>query len=249
MKINLDNSVVASKGQTTIYEKKNFLEDEDFKNLQKNFPSVNYFNKIRKSDDAEEKFSSTHEMFKDFISKHHAWEKFYNTLNSEKFIRSAYFKTLIPSIKARGLNALRIWTTKKKPNFLRFFFSTVYTHITITIQKKGQKVYPHKDTENKLMSMIYYMPDTNNIIDDSSGTEFWKTNKNFSKWKNFYGHVINELDDFKKDNQIILKSKFEQNKVVFFVRNNLSWHSVLEVDNDKNKLRKTVNIFIRFNKN
>jgi len=249
MDINLNNSKVTCKEQSTVFEKKNFLKDEDFKDLQENFPDINHFIKLRKSDDAEEKFSSSSEMFEEFISKNKSWRNFYNTLNSEKFIRSAYIKTLIPSIKSRGLKALRIWTTKKKPRFLKFFFNTVYTHMTITVQKEGQKVYPHKDTEKKLMSMIYYMPDTDEITDQSSGTEFWKTNKNISKWKNYFGHVIEDLEDFKKDNKMILKSKFEKNKLVFFVRNNLSWHSVLEVGVNTCNLRKTVNIFIRFKNN
>ena len=248
MLLSFKNSRTIIENPTTIFEIKNFLNTEDFNELQKFFPSSNFFKKNRVSDNAEEKFSSSHKNFNKFINEYPVWKKFYEALNTEEFIKSAFLYSIRPNLKSRGLRALRIWTTKPKAKFLKFFFNHVYTHITITRQKKGQIVFPHKDSPNKLMSLIYYMPDKNWKKTFNGGTEFWKIKKNNLKWKNHEGHVIEEIKKFKNESEIIYKSEFDQNKLIGFTRNDNSWHSVLEIEPTGDVYRKSVNIFIRYKK-
>ena len=67
MLLSFKNSKTIIENPTTIFEIKNFLNTEDFNELQKFFPSSNFFKKNRVSDNAEEKFSSSHKNFNKFI--------------------------------------------------------------------------------------------------------------------------------------------------------------------------------------
>ena len=77
---------------------------------------------------------------------------------------------------------------------------------------------------------------------------FKNSKTNNLKWKNYEGHVIEEIEKFKNENEIIYKSEFDQNKLIGFTRNNNSWHSVLEIEPIGDVYRKSVNIFIRYKK-
>ena len=82
----------------------------------------------------------------------------------------------------------------------------------------------------------------------------WTKNKTkycgTSEWKNENSIHLKDHDkilDFKKDAKLIHKSKFIENTLVGFIRNDYSWHSVLDVGNiEGSDERKTINLFYRY---
>ena len=95
--------------------------------------------------------------------------------------------------------------------------------------------------------MVYYLSDDDNEV--LNGTEFWKINKNINKWKNWNNkHLKTELElkNFYEDCEVVHKSNFKSNKLVGFVKNDISWHSVMNLAGNENLLRKTFNLYIRY---
>ena len=84
--------------------------------------------------------------------------------------------------------------------------------------------------------MIYF-PEKNNLEDREVGTQFWD-----SKIRNSSNIRIDEknLSIFLSKSKKILKEPFEKNKLVGFIRNDYSWHSVEKVNLPDNYLRKMI---------
>ena len=69
----------------------------------------------------------------------------------------------------------------------------------------------------------------NRILKKEGGnTIFWKNIKNQVKWNNWENrHIrIDEYEDFKSDHIAFHEAKYSQNKLVGFVKSDISWHSV-----------------------
>jgi len=251
MKILLQNPNLHINKPFTVFEFNNFLNKENYDLLYNTFPSDKYFEKkelnelrLKGTDYTHDRFSSIDPSFNNFLSENPLWKEFYESLNSEVFVRSAYFFSLIGCIKSRGLRALKIWTTKNKPFFIKKFFRKVKTSMVFSRQKGQQMVFPHTDNNKKLISMIYYLPEKSWKSDSKGGTEFWKNNQNIDRWKNASMIYESTFQDFKNDHTIFHTCKFEKNKLVGFVQSNISWHSVTNTK-DTNQSRKSVGIFLR----
>ena len=227
----------------TIFEIKNFLPEDIYLTLYKNFPEDHSFGKSKEGN----VISPKDPFYEEHINKNPVWKIFIEELNSEQFINNAFKFALIPSLKSRGIKALKKWTKKKFLFPFSKFFRKIDVEIHFTIQRMGEHLSPHTDAPTKLLSMIFYFPDEN-IDPVNSGTEFWISKKNHDLWKNWENKHINsedELGKFKEDNEIFYKSMFEKNKLVGFVKNNVSWHSVLNNNNRGDQLRKALVINIR----
>ena len=227
----------------TVFEIKNFLADENYLELLKTFPIEKKFGNSKDGN----VIDPTTEYYVDHLEKNEIWKNFILSLNNEKFISEAYMFSLLPSIKARGLRALKKWTVKEKNFLFKKFFRKVSVEAHFTIQRKREYLHLHTDAKSKLLSMIYYFADENTNI-QNSGTEFWKNIKNPNLWKNWENkHIVdkNELDKFKLDNKVFFKSIFEKNKLVGFIKSENSWHSVLDHNIEEGEVRRAFVINIR----
>ena len=225
---------------------KNFLNENEYQLLYKKFPGKEYFEN-KKKNVAKETFSSNSENFVKFLQENSSWKEFYMNINSENFVRKAYFESLISNIKSRGLGALRIWSLRKRKSISRFFFREVQIKMNFSRIYESKKIFPHTDVPSKLMSMIYYFADDDWNNEMGGDTVFWKNKKNPKKWQNWENVHINEntLQNFLNDNEIFYVTKFEPNKLVCFFKNKYSWHSVDQINLKNDKIRKVLNIFIR----
>jgi len=238
------NCSVLIKQPFTVFEIKNFLPKERFEELKNNYPTEKYF------DDNEKLYnrrtlSNSDKKFSNYLSSNSCWKEFITDLESQEFIENAYYFSLIPNIKVRGISALRKWTIKER-NLITKIFRKVKWSFSFAIQKSNEKIFPHTDARSKFISMIYYLSDDNDKA--NCGTEFWRIKKNKLKWKNWNNiHIKNdiELKDFREDCEIFHKCEYEPNKLVGFIKSDISWHSVMDIGIKNTKLRKTFNLFIR----
>lgn len=229
----------------TVFEIKDFLPKDIFEELLKTYPKENEFNKsisgYNKRTLNDEDFR-----FDEFVNRNVVWKKFFEDLKKQDFINSAYFFSLNANIKSRGLRALKKWKIGQV-KILKKIFREVKWSFHFAIQNSDEKVLPHTDARGKLLSMIYYLSDKDKG-QDNAGTEFWEIKKNKHKWINWNNKHIKdniELREFKNDCEIFHKSKFEPNKLVGFVKSDISWHSVINVGVNNQGLRKTLNLFIK----
>ena len=239
-----NNCSVLIKEPFTVFEIKNFLPQERYEKLKNAYPSEPYFDNNGNTYNRRT-FTNSNKKFSEFLNKNNCWKEFTDDLQKQEFIDSAYYFSLIPNIKARGLGALKKWTIQEK-NLITKIFRKVKWSLNFAIQKSSENIFPHTDVRSKLISMVYYLSDDND--QSNSGTEFWKIKENKSKWLNWDNvHIKNdtEFNEFKKDCEIFHKCEYEPNKLVGFIKNDISWHSVMDIGIKNNNLRKTLNLFIR----
>ena len=250
MKISLSRTDFYESKPFALFEIKNFLPDNIYSDLYNSFPKEEYF-KPGSDEYAIDLFHSSDEKFNLFLDSNLNWKDFYESMNSEKFIRSAYFFSLLPNIKSRGLAALKVWTTKENiPFYLKPFFRKVHVSFMFSRMNGVKRLAPHTDVPSKLISMVYYFCDKDWVNKAGGNTVFWKNIKNKEKWKNWENKHLpqKDHDDFKSDNVIWHETKFEGNKIIGFVKTDMSWHSVENVNTEAGSIRKAVNIFIRLRK-
>ena len=251
MKFSLKNKTLCKNKPYYVFEIDNFLPQDEYTSLLTSFPSVNYF---MEGDNAlaKDMFSSKDEKFNEFLEKNNSWKVFFRSFNNNKFLWSAYFSTLKANFKSRGISALKIWTIDKKKVifFLRPFFREFETTFMFSRLDEEKRVLPHTDIPSKYLSMIYYFPE--DIWEEKEGgnTIFWKNIKNQVKWNNWENkHIrIDEYEDFKSDHIAFHEAKYSQNKLVGFVKSDISWHSVEKISPNLKKIRRTLNIFVRVKK-
>ena len=230
----------------TVFEIDDFLPQEQFSSLINSFPDKKYFNETLDYTTNKQLTSKDHN-FAVFLNQNIEWKKFINQLSDKKIIDSAYYFSLISNLKSRGLSFLKKWIKDDENHSKKIFYRKVNWACHFAIQKCNEIIYPHTDSRTKLLSMVYYLSDDDNEV--LNGTEFWKINKNINKWKNWNNkHLKNELElkNFFEDCEIFHKSDFKPNKLVGFVKNDISWHSVMNLTGNENSLRKTFNLFVRY---
>ena len=130
-----------------------------------------------------------------------------------------------------------------KKNILDLLFSKLETRYTFSFIKNNGGIFPHTDAQRKYLSLMIYFPDE--IYDDKDyGTTFWTSNDKNSQ--NIQIDKDEELKNFKKNSKIAYKSDFEPNCLYGFLRSDLSWHSVEPLDINKNYVRKSININMKY---
>ena len=239
-----------------IFEKKNFLEESVYQMLKKSFPNEAVFQGSHKNGN-KIFLNNKHDAFFKFI-KDNIWGDFYNYFNQKSSIDS-----LLELIKSE-LNKI-----ENRKNFKNYFLNKEYSQnifrkvlikflkqinlsslrlgFEFSIIKKNCFIPPHCDTENKLLSLMIYFPPKKKI--DSSedyldlGTNFYdkrsNAKKNLDIWQSKY--LDKEGSKTFYDNyKVFYKSKFEENKLVGFIKNDKSWHDVSVFNQDL--LRKSLNI-------
>ena len=235
-----------------IFEKKNFLDERFYSNLEGDFPDENYFDKISEKGN-KLSFDNTGKNFFDFLNKSENWKIFYNKIIDKNFIN--YLLELIKE----DLNQIENRKNLKKINYVKDFsnnfyqrlyrkiLKTKFTNVRIGFQfskiKKDCFIPPHCDVVNKLLSLMMYFPSKNISKNNSLGTNFYKLkdlgSKNLDIWDSKLMDEKN-VEEFLKNYEVFYKSQFEKNKLVGFIKSNNSWHNV-DVIKD-NLVRNSVNI-------
>lgn len=255
MKIHLPNEL--NKYDKTIYEpfcifeKKNFLEFSIYQDLKKNFPDEKFFPGVHKN--GKKIFlNNKHSEFYKFIDAN-IWGDFYYHFNKKDFLKNLV-QLIKPQLKKiDNRNDVKNFYFDKKYSrglYKKFFnkilklinYKSIRLGFEFSIIKKNCFIPPHCDTENKLLSLMIYFPSKDSNF-ENLGTNFYAEKKNslinMDTWKSKYL----DKEDFKKfyeNYEIFYKSKFQENKLVGFIKNDKSWHDVTEFKEDF--IRKSLNI-------
>lgn len=249
--LSLNKKTYLSNKNFHLFEIDNFLPESQYSSLLESFPDDKFFKNQDKTL-VKDTFSCKDENFKDFLEENKYWKLLFEAFNSNKFLRSAQFSSLIPNLKSRGLGALKIWTLDKNkiPFFLRPFFRELEVTFMFTKIYGKKNILPHTDIPSKFLSMIYYFPKNNCKNKNMGNTIFWKNIKNKEIWKNWENKEISieKYNDFKDSHVIFHQAKYSRNKLVGFVKSDNSWHSVDKIDLNNNDVRQTLNIFVRIKK-
>ena len=239
-----------------IFEKKNFLPNNIYESLRDNFPEEEIFPGYHEQ--GKKIFlNNNHAEFKEFIKKN-IWCNFYEYFNNKEFI--FYFINIISNQLKSIENRKNIKNYKFNKNFSNSFSSKVlrkllklinYQNIRLgfefSIIKKNCYIPPHCDTENKLLSLMIYFPPEKKFDKQENyldlGTNFYDkrfdAKKNLDVWQSKY--LDEESSKIFYDNyKVFYKSRFEENKLVGFIKNDKSWHDISVFNQDL--LRKSLNI-------
>lgn len=259
MKINLPNNLINYDKiiyePFCIFEKKNFLEKSIYQKLKINFPNEEIFPGIHEN--GKKIFmNNKHKEFYKFIDQN-IWGDFYNYFNQKKFLDSL-ISLIKPELKKiENRNNFNNYCLNN--SFSRSFYRKIFNKALKMINYKSIRlgfefsiinsncfIPPHCDTENKLLSLMIYFP-LDNFNYENLGTNFYEKKKNstinMDIWESKY---LDEgsFSEFYKNYDIFYKSKFQENKLVGFIKNNKSWHDVTEFKKDLKRKSLNINLYL-----
>ena len=238
-----------------IFEKKNFLENSFYQKLKENFPDEKEFIGIHEN--GKKIFlNNRQDEFYRFI-KNNVWAEFYDRFN-KKDLLDLLIKVITPELKKiKDRSNFKNYHFNKK--YSKSFYQKLYKKLLklinyktirlgfeFSIIKKNCFIPPHCDTENKLLSLMLYFP-LNSEEYENLGTNFYLEKKdskmNLDVWESKYLEKKN-FKEFYKNYEIFYRSKFEENKLVGFVKNDRSWHDVSEFQKDLTRKSLNINLYI-----
>jgi hypothetical protein len=231
----------------------NFLDEKLYKDLYDNFPPTDFFVSHNPDKGNKVALDVRSKLVTDYIENNAAWKSFTNSINSQE--SSNFFKKVFESyIPLRKNFKDKPWVTdvdfynkvqerslNNDVNHVRYSFEFGY-------MGNGSYIPPHTDSENKVISMIFYFADPD--IDWSKyncGTTFFKTDNiehEYNSWESIHLEG-NKLKEFYKSYKELHYSEFKANKFLMFFKNDKSWHEVKKIKLPLQLKRKAfiVNVF------
>ncbi|MDA9733112.1 hypothetical protein N9U63_00505 [Candidatus Pelagibacter sp.] len=225
-----------------IFEKENFLENQEYINLVDEIYNLNDFEKFSKGTGDKKKKSINGNnleslkkgFFKDFC-------KFF--LSKEFYIW--FKKTHLPFFKSS--NKYKIYILKPRNISFRLIkkifrvlnipISFYYTEIEYSSIQKGGFIPPHTDAKNKRLSFVYYLLKNSDKIDEEQkkalGTVFWKPKLSIKKDLNRFDCSLlegKEKNEFYQNYEPFYVATYDRNKFVGFIKSNNTWHTVEPFD-------------------
>lgn len=239
-----------------IFKIDNFLPDELYRNLSKEFNNI-ISEEIENLSGHNNKYSfnSSHKNYYNFISKQKSMELLQKNIFDNSFIETLYKKLFFQLISSRSSDfkyllkffRLKRFNSENRNFFDKFFFTDINLSVEYSMIRNGSgKIVPHTDARSKLLSLMLYFPDKTLSENQKNkiGTTFY-----ISKKKNIENR---HLDDVKEQEKLIegCEKKFVlpfiEKNLYGFIRNPYSWHSVEPFEIDNNFIRKSININFYF---
>jgi hypothetical protein len=236
----------------TIFEIDNFLNIDFYNSLRNNFPKIETLNENALIFYKNKKISinSDTNIYKEIINNNITLNKFDKLINGEEFKKQIFYKLFSKIIFSRGFDIKHFFKILKFPKFedfslkkSKYHYLSLYNKMKTTIQfsyiLNGGMIVPHKDATDKLITLMLYFPESEKEY--SVGTSFWETS-----YKNQTDQHLDEEKEKKNfflQSKEIYKSEFRPNKIIGFIKNNKSWHSVEKFNlGIKKYIRKSINI-------
>lgn len=240
-----------------IFKIQNFLNENFFHQLDKNFPDFNNLNKNSLFKFENDKFAITSgsEEYDKIILSNNVLKTFHELVNSKDFKKIFFFNLYMKIFFARKLNLKHMYKLLRIPKFVnkidKSFISKYFSlnsNFKITIQYSYilncGKIVPHPDAGDKILTLLLFFPYLNNKEELNYGTTFW--NSNYKNYKDHHIKSIHEQNEFKKKSKILYEAQFLKNNLFGFIKNDFSWHSVEPINVQKNYIRKSININIYY---
>ena len=226
----------------------NFLEQSEYQNLISNYPDSKYFRylnqktdpKVPQNRDGKQIFDSNAiKLWNEFLSEpnYSCWENFLNTLSSDKFLnhlRDIFYEELKkdhPEIADKKWSFLKKEKHDEINNDVQIMEKP---YIQFTRMEDQSFVDPHKDEYRKIIVLIFYFPsecwkpslsksngtNINKVYYPESGVDFRNLNYKNSK----FTKIVDAID-------------YIPNRMMGFIKNNKSFHSVGPLNWPKNEYR------------
>jgi hypothetical protein len=266
--MNFDKINFLKKEPFYIFEIDNFLNNNLYLGLKDNFPlinknmSLNDINALKITDFKNGKFGfdTSSDIYKEEIQKNIYMQQLHKIIFSKVFFNYFYKNLYFKFFRSRFSRFRHLIKLLKLPKIVEdinkkkfsYYFS-IFNYIKIEMQYSyifnNGRIVPHTDSGEKLLSLMLYFPDYEDVLDNyhqeekSYGTVFWSSNQD-----NFMNqHQVGSSEEiFKQNNKPLLTSNFEGNKLVGFIKNSYSWHSVEPKNIHANYIRKSININFYF---
>ena len=241
-----------------IFEKRDFLNKDQYMKLKETFPNISYFNKIENKG-KKLSFDNKNDNFFKFLDENKVWLEFYKTINSKNTVMKFYnllrdeFNKIEERRKLKNINYINYdyksdIFTKIKKKIYSIFYSNVRVGFQFSLIGNNCFIPPHCDTVNKLLSLMIYFPDQDESDNNQNlnlGTNFYIKNDNSKEIFDGWDSKLLSKEDAKKfyeNYKILYKSPFKGNKLVGFIKNGKSWHDVSPFMSLKNFYRKSINV-------
>ena len=229
-----------------VFTIKDFLNEKFYNDIEKSFPKFEEY--MNEKIHLGEKLVSIPEddyIFKNFLASSEIHKKLYDYFHSKNFFnfikKKLYTKFFLSQSsllkKIKYIRPYKLIDENYTKKFYDIFFSKIKITIKYLYMLSDAYVGPHSDSLRKLCSLIIYFPEKNNSEDKDAGTQFWD-----SKLRNSSNTRIGEkdLNIFLEKSKKVIKEPFEKNRLVGFIRNDYSWHSVEKLNLPKDYFRKVI---------
>ena len=242
----------------TVFEIKQFLDEDFFNNLNEEFPLCDKFLKIS---DKGKKMSldNTEKNFFRFLDTSKSWKSFYNFINQKECIESLInlvSKDILNIEERKNIKNIKFFKNYSYKNFLsriinkiyKIKYSTVRLGFQFSIIKKDCFIPPHCDVSNKLLSLMLYFPLKNQSEKMKKfGTNFYALKDNYQANLDTWDSKLTDRkfsDLFYNNYKVFYSSLFEKNKLVGFIKKNNSWHDVDVISDDIERKSVNINLYL-----
>lgn len=227
------------------FEVAEFLPRAFYETLRSAFPSVELCERTSRA--GKRMLSPRDAAFAEVVGSNSPWHEFAIAMQSPTFLSECRRLILGALWRSRGLRGLRSWTTGRVANPLRRRLTTeVGIQLEFSFLGNGAGVLPHTDGGSKLVSLILFFADDDSQSNLPWGTEFYRLRDDSARnrWMNFANRQLSddERKQFYQDFEIFYQPSFEANKLVGFVKNDLSYHALKPLVMPPDVYRKSINI-------
>ena len=247
------------------FEIPNFLSDDQYNALYKNFPNIKKneaynFNEAFDDKDSQHQLKAfVTEVYPDKYNKlitenpilNEFTQTFKNPKLSDLFIKKFFFKILKSRI-FDSKNFLKLLIRKnrsisKKSDSLidKFLYNDILTTVGLTYMYNGSQAFPHTDGIKKIMSLLLYFPDENvsHETNKNLGATFYDSNEfNLTGFGKNNAQTFKDSENFKKKNRVSMTFPFKKKNLYGFIKSHKSWHSVEPFDVHDDFVRKNINM-------
>ena len=184
----------------------------------------------------------------DRIFQNTQWQMLISALTSRQVIRGFRRCFFVDLLRERGvINCFSPWrfVNTRKHYFGYAVPPCVNFHFEIHSMGNEGIVHPHRDTPNKVMTLIIQFADDDWPSDGGGDTLFYRMNENSRsrKWleRQVGSHVPpDERTDFEEFFHVFKRGKYRPNHLVGFMRTHCSYHAVDLITANHGKRRKNV---------
>ncbi len=224
-----------------------FFASSEYEKLRTSFPSVNQFrlitgrsgNKKGSSKDGKWVLDTTNpEKWEQFVSasSSKSWVEFINQITSDEFLEELK-QVFYPEIKlSHPTIADKRWrfTKDTNDNNVGSEIQEMEPYLQFSKMENGSFIEPHKDSINKIFTLIFYFPSEEWLSSNSSGggTNIHKVN--YPEASIDRRNIYFEFSRFTK---LVDSVDFKPNRLMGFIKNNKSYHSIGPINCETEQFR------------
>lgn len=179
------------------------------------------------------------------ISSSRLWHQVFQRLKSDDILQ---LLTELEQAEGRPTGKYVFESVNPLKNFVNRYLlhkHLVTQTVEFSLLGNGSFLVPHTDSRNKLITMMMYFPEPQQVDSPEYGTVFHDfSDDHRSKYENFANQHYTEthFPDFYQDQKEIFRTTFSPDKAFGFLKNAYSWHSVPPITLRDGEHRRSINV-------